>query len=187
MKNNGENFWRYQNKPYLCIAFETETLRTFSSAGSERLPYKQRVGGSNPSTSTKQILSVSVFKKARTFSSAGSERLPYKQRVGGSNPSTSTQKIPFQESVFRKDLGRLAQLVQSVCLTSRGSAVRIRQRPQLLYPKNAIIGSPASDCRAIFFVLIRRGCERLLPPCGQESVQSSSSPYSVPVGFGGAG
>ncbi len=26
--------------------------------------------------------------------------------------------------------GRLAQLVQSVCLTSRGSAVRIRQRPQ---------------------------------------------------------
>ena len=202
MKNNGENFWRYQNKPYLCIAFETETLRTFSSAGSERLPYKQRVGGSNPSTSTKKILSVSVFKKARTFSSAGSERLPYKQRVGGSNPSTSTQKIPFQESVFRKDLGRLAQLVQSVCLTSlgrlaqlvqsvcltsRGSAVRIRQRPQLLYPKNAIIGSPASDCRAIFFVLIRRGCERLLPPCGQESVQSSSSPYSVPVGFGGAG
>ena len=97
------------------------------------------------------------------------------------------KKIPFQESVFRKDLGRLAQLVQSVCLTSRGSAVRIRQRPQLLYPKNAIIGSPASDCRAIFFVLIRRGCERLLPPCGQESVQSSSSPYSVPVGSGGVG
>ena len=29
-----------------------------------------------------------------------------------------------------KAFGRLAQLVQSVCLTSRGSAVRIRQRPQ---------------------------------------------------------
>ena len=28
-----------------------------------------------------------------------------------------------------KAFGRLAQLVQSVCLTSRGSAVRIRQRP----------------------------------------------------------
>ena len=28
-----------------------------------------------------------------------------------------------------KGKGRLAQLVQSVCLTSRGSAVRIRQRP----------------------------------------------------------
>ena len=28
-----------------------------------------------------------------------------------------------------KQRGRLAQLVQSICLTSRGSAVRIRQRP----------------------------------------------------------
>ena len=28
--------------------------------------------------------------------------------------------------------GRLAQLVQSICLTSRGSAVRIRHRPQNL-------------------------------------------------------
>ena len=28
-----------------------------------------------------------------------------------------------------RDFGRLAQLVQSICLTSRGSAVRIRQRP----------------------------------------------------------
>ena len=28
--------------------------------------------------------------------------------------------------------GRLAQLVQSICLTSRGSAVRIRQRPLLM-------------------------------------------------------
>ena len=30
-------------------------------------------------------------------------------------------------------IGRLAQLVQSVCLTSRGSAVRIRQRPHRIY------------------------------------------------------
>ena len=29
--------------------------------------------------------------------------------------------------------GRLAQLVQSVCLTSRGSAVRIRQRPPIQF------------------------------------------------------
>ena len=28
---------------------------TFSSAGLEHLPYKQRVGGSNPSTSTKNL------------------------------------------------------------------------------------------------------------------------------------
>lgn len=34
-------------------------------------------------------------------------------------------------------IGRLAQLVQSICLTSRGSAVRIRQRP----PKHKIGGS----------------------------------------------
>ena len=30
-----------------------EETRAFSSAGSEHLPYKQRVGGSNPSTPTK--------------------------------------------------------------------------------------------------------------------------------------
>ena len=42
--------------------------------------------------------------------------------------------------------GRLAQLVQSICLTSRGSAVRIRQRPHeqkspmRLITKEIIIG-----------------------------------------------
>ena len=35
--------------------------RAFSSAGSEHLPYKQRVGGSNPSTPTKRLTSVSRF------------------------------------------------------------------------------------------------------------------------------
>ncbi len=41
------------------------------------------------------------------------------------------QKSKSQERVREvvKHLGRLAQLVQSICLTSRGSAVRIRQRP----------------------------------------------------------
>ena len=39
-----------KKKTYLCIAFEKE--RAFSSAGLEHLPYKQRVGGSNPSTPT---------------------------------------------------------------------------------------------------------------------------------------
>ena len=50
--------------------------------------------------------------------------------------------FPFFFAVIRKSstfaalfrtmeaFGRLAQLVQSICLTSRGSAVRIRQRPQ---------------------------------------------------------
>ena len=35
--------------------------------------------------------------------------------------------------------GRLAQLVQSICLTSRGSAVRIRQRPQKIESVNLMI------------------------------------------------
>ena len=38
--------------------------------------------------------------------------------------------MPSEAEHSRKHIGRLAQLVQSVCLTSRGSAVRIRQRPQ---------------------------------------------------------
>ena len=38
--------------------------------------------------------------------------------------------MPSEAGHSRKHIGRLAQLVQSVCLTSRGSAVRIRQRPQ---------------------------------------------------------
>ena len=40
----------------------------------------------------------------------------------------------FESRTHRKSFskrGRLAQLVQSVCLTSRGSAVRIRQRPHI--------------------------------------------------------
>ena len=36
----------------------------------------------------------------------------------------------FESLSLRHEIGRLAQLVQSICLTSRGSAVRIRQRPQ---------------------------------------------------------
>ena len=76
------------------------------------------------SVNAHQSFRVSWLKKEfRAFSSAGSEHLPYKQRVGGSNPSTPTEIL----KITRK--GRLAQLVQSICLTSRGSAVRIRQRP----------------------------------------------------------
>ena len=38
---------------YLCTAIRQRMLTwVFSSAGSEHLPYKQRVGGSNPSTPT---------------------------------------------------------------------------------------------------------------------------------------
>ena len=45
-----------------CCTFATQlrvaTYWTFSSAGLEHLPYKQRVGGSNPSTSTKPTCAV---------------------------------------------------------------------------------------------------------------------------------
>ena len=44
---------------FICSTFASQmriaTYWTFSSAGLEHLPYKQRVGGSNPSTSTKRI------------------------------------------------------------------------------------------------------------------------------------
>ena len=44
-------FGVYYYNTYLCTRFQE--VRAFSSAGSEHLPYKQRVGGSNPSTPTK--------------------------------------------------------------------------------------------------------------------------------------
>ena len=82
-------------------------LGELSSVGSERLPYKQRVGGSTPSAPTSRqsrwlfcrpcaayIFPLSPQGKVfcRELSSVGSERLPYKQRVGGSTPSAPTPK-----------------------------------------------------------------------------------------------
>jgi hypothetical protein len=72
----------------------------------------------------------------RAFSSAGSEHLPYKQRVGGSNPSTPTSNSISNK---HKHFGRLAQLVQSICLTSRGSGVRIPQRPPTLKVVHSVV------------------------------------------------
>jgi hypothetical protein len=48
---------------YLCTALEKgyKKQREFSSAGSEHLPYKQRVGGSNPSTPTKVFIYEDLF------------------------------------------------------------------------------------------------------------------------------
>ena len=51
-KKNRENACQFKNNAYLCIAFNGKPDWAFSSAGSEHLPYKQRVGGSNPSTPT---------------------------------------------------------------------------------------------------------------------------------------
>ena len=45
---------------HLCSP-KAQGKREFSSVGSEHLPYKQRVGGSNPSTPTR------VFEKSKTL------------------------------------------------------------------------------------------------------------------------
>ena len=49
--------------PIFAIPFSGEVLWEFSSAGLEHLPYKQRVGGSNPSTPTKkrEAFAVALF------------------------------------------------------------------------------------------------------------------------------
>ena len=49
-KKIAEKFGGLKKKQYFCTRFRKE--RAFSSAGLEHLPYKQRVGGSNPSTPT---------------------------------------------------------------------------------------------------------------------------------------
>ena len=68
--------------------------RELSSAGSERLPYKQRVGGSNPSAPTTMSATYSdasgFFFDKREHSSVGLERLLDKQEVSGSNPLVPT-------------------------------------------------------------------------------------------------
>ena len=50
MENNRSNIWQIQK---ICLPLQPlKKTRAFSSAGLEHLPYKQRVGGSNPSTPT---------------------------------------------------------------------------------------------------------------------------------------
>ncbi len=84
--------------------------RALSSAGSEHLPYKQRVGGSNPSapTTQKSFLLSMISQSTRALSSAGSEHLPYKQRVGGSNPSAPTTQKSFLLSMISQSTRALS-------------------------------------------------------------------------------
>ncbi len=128
-KKTGKIFCYYKIKSYFCIAFEKQ--RALSSAGSEHLPYKQRVGGSNPSAPTlieKKILGrLAQLVQSICLTSRGS--------------AVRIRQRPLL--IEKKILGRLAQLVQSICLTSRGSAVRIRQRPRR---KSKRIYSSCSFC-----------------------------------------
>ena len=64
-KKVAKTFGHFKKTRYLCTRFRERNLaraladavtlgRALSSAGSERLPYKQRVGGSNPSAPTRK-------------------------------------------------------------------------------------------------------------------------------------
>ena len=60
IKKKFEKVCRNKKKQYLCITRTMNngtTIRELSSVGSERLPYKQRVGGSTPSAPTKKTSS----------------------------------------------------------------------------------------------------------------------------------
>ena len=52
---------------YLCNPFWKDREWEFSSAGSEHLPYKQRVGGSNPSTPTENLEEIRGFFYVKKF------------------------------------------------------------------------------------------------------------------------
>ncbi len=54
-KKNRKGYCIKSDSAYLCNPFWKEREWEFSSAGSEHLPYKQRVGGSNPSTPTSSL------------------------------------------------------------------------------------------------------------------------------------
>ena len=78
-----------------------KNLREISSAGSEHLPYKQGVTGSNPVSPTKESLSVKLrgFFFFREFSSVGLEHYLDKVGVTGSSPVIPTEKKPFNDEL----------------------------------------------------------------------------------------
>ncbi len=88
------------------------------------------------------------------------------------------RKRPYLCTVFKRERqhnqikkGRLAQLVQSVCLTSRGSGVRIPQRPPIKTGENKIAFSCFFICQAtkplvnlipkLFLLLLKRKKDQL--------------------------
>ena len=78
---------------YICT--RNSAKGELSSVGSERLPYKQRVGGSNPSAPTTENQPLTVMQVVflcREHSSVGLERLLDKQEVCGSNPHVPTNE-----------------------------------------------------------------------------------------------
>ena len=78
--------------------------------------------------------------------------------------------------------GRLAQLVQSICLTSRGSAVRIRQRPRKKESQSRLLFSWALRIRFPFFISLTRK-RPLWGLGGPPGPRSHSSPRSLQYVF----
>ncbi len=64
-----KKIWHCTKRSYLCNPNERKafTKRELSSAGSEHLPYKQRVDGSNPPAPTKSLAILRGFFYAHTF------------------------------------------------------------------------------------------------------------------------
>ncbi len=88
-----------------------------------------------------------------------------------------------------KDFGRLAQLVQSICLTSRGSGVRIPQRPHLrnsvFCSDNKAIGRLAQLVQSI--CLTSRGSGVRIPQRPRKSSIARLFLFSAPPFFPGGG
>ena len=53
-----QGFGGFKKTPYLCTRLQQ--VRALSSAGLEHLPYKQRVGGSNPSAPTEEKVPINI-------------------------------------------------------------------------------------------------------------------------------
>ena len=145
-KNLGCIRWMLSGFFLLSVARMT-IKREKSRINQEKMPFFEKIFSKSLQVWKKNVpLHRFWNKRHRAFSSAGSEHLPYKQRVGGSNPSTPTK---FCGSLDEKYFGRLAQLVQSICLTSRGSAVRIRQRPPKFWKLLPLFGRLAQLVQSI--------------------------------------
>ncbi len=92
-------------------------IREYSSAGSEHLPYKQRVRGSNPCAPTKKTPLTAmrvVFLFRGGHSSVGLERLLDRQEVCGSNPHVPTSKSDIYNNIINGFIFQGTQFRHSV-------------------------------------------------------------------------
>ena len=117
-------------------------FREFSSAGSEHLPYKQRVGGSNPSTPTeirfdKRLIFVSRFLFLRGYVCKHPPTAKQKTRAAqlSSNLSAGAMEFKFGRMVARIESDLLLGLKTYTTKVSsraraKGTDLRIRQLPQ---------------------------------------------------------